>query len=259
MLTIASLIILGGLGFFVLLEIYQNRMRFHKFSLHTKMVLIITAVLLLSGLILTVSFEWDNPGTLGGMGFFQKLLNGFFQSVTLRTAGYSTFSQAAMTDSSKLIGVILMFIGASPASTGGGVKTTTIGVLILTMISVMRANESVVVFRKQLPTTVIRRALTIVMISMGIVIVCACALSLAERGAGVKMIDLLYESTSAFGTVGLSSANTQDLSRLSQSFLIPVMFFGRVGPLTLAFALASKLEHTAKNRLHYPEDKPMIG
>lgn len=258
-LTIASLIILGGLGFFVLLEIYQNRLHFHKFSLHTKLVLIITPILLLLGLTLTVAFEWDNPGTLGGMDFFKKLLNGFFQSVTLRTAGYSTFSQAAMTDSSKLLGTILMFIGASPASTGGGVKTTTIGVLILTMISVTRANESVVVFRKQIPTTVIRRSLTIVMISMGIVITCACALSLAERGTGVQMIDLLYESTSAFGTVGLSSANTQDLSRLAQAFLIPVMFFGRVGPLTLAFALASKLEHNAKNRLHYPEDKPMIG
>jgi len=258
-LTIASLIILGGLGFFVLLEIYQSRLRFHKFSLHTKLVLIITATLLFLGLVLTVSFEWDNQNTLGGMGFFQKLLNGFFQSVTLRTAGYSTFNQAAMTDSTKLIGIILMFIGASPASTGGGVKTTTIGVLILTMISVTQANESVVVFRKQIPTTVIRRALTIVMISMFIVIICACALSLAERGTGVKMIDLLYEATSAFGTVGLSSANTQNLSQLSQSFLIPVMFFGRVGPLTLAFALASKLEHNAKNRLHYPEDKPMIG
>ncbi len=258
-LTIASLIILGGLGFFVLLEIYQNRLRFNKFSLHTKLVLIITAALLFLGLILTVSFEWDNPNTLGGMGFFQKLLNGFFQSVTLRTAGYSTFNQAAMTDSTKLIGIILMFIGASPASTGGGVKTTTIGILFLTVISVVQASDSVVVFRKQIPFNVIRRALAIVLISLFIVIVSACALSLTERDAGVKMIDLLYESTSAFGTVGLSSANTPDLSRLSQSLLIPVMFFGRVGPLTLAFALARRLEHNAKNRLHYPEDKPMIG
>ena len=258
-LTMAALTILGGLGFFVLLEIYQNRMRFTKFSLHTKLVLIITATLLILGFLLTISFEWTNPGTIGKMGFFGKLMNGFFQSVTLRTAGFSTFSQAALTDSSKMIGILFMFIGASPASTGGGVKTTTIGVLFLMVLSIVRANDAVVVFGKQIPINVFKRALTVVLISLFIVIVCACALSLSERNHGITMIDLLFESTSAFGTVGLSSVNTPDLSRFSQILLIPVMFFGRVGPLTLAFALANRLEHNAKNRLHYPEDKPMIG
>ena len=258
-LTMAALTILGGLGFFVLLEMIQNRMRFSKFSLHTKLVLVITGVLLVLGFLFTVSFEWDNPGTLGSMAFFEKLMNGFFQSVTLRTAGFSTISQDALTGSSKLIGIIFMFIGASPASTGGGVKTTTIGVLILMVFSIVRANESVVIFGKQIPITVFKRALTVVMISLFIVIVCACVLSVSERNSGMKMIDLFYESTSAFGTVGLSSVNTPSLNVFSQMFLIPVMFFGRVGPLTLAFALANKLEHNAKNRLHYPEEKPMIG
>ena len=258
-LTMASLTILGGLGFFVVLEMYQNRMRFQKFSLHTKLVLIITASLLLLGLILTVSFEWDNPDTLGGMTFFDKLLNGFFQSVTMRTAGFSTIDQAALTDSSKMIAILFMFIGASPASTGGGVKTTTIGVLILMVFSIVRAHDSVVIFGKQIPVNVFKRALTVVLISLFIVIVCACSLSLAQRDSGMTMIDLLFESTSAFGTVGLSSVGTPNLSVLSQMFLIPVMFFGRVGPLTLAFALANRLEHNAKNRLHYPEEKPMIG
>ena len=258
-LTMAALTILGGLGFFVLLEIYQNRMRFAKFSLHTKLVLFITASLLVLGLILTVSFEWDNPETLGSMGFFQKLLNGFFQSVTLRTAGFSTLNQAALTDSSKLIGIIFMFIGASPASTGGGVKTTTIGVLVLMVFSIIRAHDSVVVFKKQISVNVFKRALAVVLISLFLVILCACVLSLAERNSGMKMIDLLFEATSAFGTVGLSSVNTPALSRFSQIFLIPMMFLGRVGPLTLAFALANRLEHNAKNRLHYPEEKPMIG
>ena len=258
-MTISALIILGGLGFFVLLEMFQNRMRFTKFSLHTKLVLVITASLLALGFLIVVAFEWDNPGTLGGMTFLEKLLNGFFQSVTFRTAGFSTVNQSALTDSSKLIGIIFMFIGASPASTGGGVKTTTIGVLVLLVFSIVRANDSVVVFGKQIATNVFKRALTIVLISLFIVIVCACALSLSERGSDMKMIDLLYESTSAFATVGLSSVNTQLLNRFSQIFLIPVMFFGRVGPLTLAFALANKLEHNAKNRLHFPEEKPMIG
>ncbi len=258
-LTMAALTILGGLGFFVLLEIYQSRMHFEKFSLHTKLVLVITATLLLLGLVLTVSFEWDNPHTLGEMTFLDKLMNGFYQSVTLRTAGFSTFDQAALTDSSKLVGIIFMFIGASPASTGGGVKTTSIGVLFLLVLSVVRANDSVVTFGKQIPASVFRRALTIVLISVFIVISCAIVLSLAERNSGMKMIDLLFESASAFGTVGLSSVGTPALSRFSQMFIIPVMFFGRVGPLTLAFALANKLEHNVKNRLHYPEEKPMIG
>jgi trk system potassium uptake protein len=258
-LTMAGLIILGGLGFFVLLEIYQNHMHFDKFSLHTKLVLVLTTFLILLGLVLTLTFEWDNPKTLGNMNFFEKLLNSFFQSVTLRTAGYSTIDQASLTDSSKLFGIIFMFIGASPASTGGGVKTTTIGVLILMAITIIRANESVVIFGKQIPVNVFKRALTIVLISLFIVIVCAIVLSLAERNTGMKMIDLMFESTSAFGTVGLSSVNTQTLTVFSQMFLIPVMFFGRVGPLTLAFALANRLEHNAKNRLHFPEEKPMIG
>ena len=258
-LTMAALTILGGLGFFVMLEIYQNRMRFEKLSLHTKLVLVITASLLALGFVLTVAFEWSNPGTLGGMTFFEKLLNGFYQSVTLRTAGFSTIDQAALTDSSKLFGIIFMFIGASPASTGGGVKTTTIGILILLVFSVVRANDSVVTFGKQIPVNVFKRALTIVLISLFIVIICAIVLSLTERNSGMTMIDLLFESTSAFGTVGLSSVGTPALSRFSQMFLIPVMFLGRVGPLTLAFALANKLEHNAKNRLHYPEERPMIG
>ena len=258
-LTMAVLTILGGLGFFVLMEIYQNKLHFTKFSLHTKLVLVITSTLLVLGVIFTVSFEWSNPATLGDMPFFQKLLNGFFQSVTLRTAGFSTIDQAALTDSSKLIGILFMFIGASPASTGGGVKTTTIGALVLLVFSIVRANDAVVVFGKQIPINVFKRALTIVLISLFIVIVCSCALSLAERDSGMTMIDLMFESTSAFATVGLSTVSTPNLSRFSQMLLIPVMFFGRVGPLTMAFALANKLEHNAKNRLHFPEDRPMIG
>jgi len=139
------------------------------------------------------------------------------------------------------------------------VKTTTIGVLFLMVFSIVRANDSVVVFGKQIPVNVFKRALAVVLISMSIMIGCAIALSLSERNSGMKMIDLMFESTSAFGTVGLSTVNTQTLTRFSQILLIPVMFLGRVGPLTLAFALANRLEHNAKNRLHYPEDKPMIG
>ncbi len=261
LLTVASLIILGGLGFFVINEFLHFRFRFQKFSLHTKLVLVITGILLALGTILILSFEWDNPATLGSpsLSVWDKILNAFFQSTTFRTAGFSTVDQAGLTDSSKLTGVLFMFVGASPASTGGGVKTTTISVLILMVISVVQGRETVSIFGKQLPSNTVKRALAIVTMSLGLLIVCTMALSLSERANGKKMIDLLFEATSAFGTVGLSSAGTQTLSPFSQTLLIPLMYFGRVGPLTMAFALASRLENNPRNRIRFPEEKIMIG
>ena len=261
LLTIAGLIILGGMGFAVLTELLQSRFRFHKLTLHSKLVVCGTVGLLVGGTLLILVLEWGNPGTLGepSLGVGDKVLNAFFQSTTLRTAGYASVNQALLTDSSKLISVILMFIGASPASTGGGVKTTTMGVVMLLVLSVVRGRDTVGIFGKQLSIATVRRALTIVVISLGIVLVCTMALSISEHGTGKDIIDLVFEATSAFGTVGVTSVNTPTLNQFSQALLIPVMFFGRVGPLTLALALASKLENNPKNRIHYPEEKIMIG
>lgn len=261
LLTIASLIIFGGMGFAVLTELMHNRFHFHKLSLHTKLVVCITAALLVGGTLLILALEWANPATLGdpSLNFGDKLLNAFFQSATLRTAGFASVNQAALTDSGKLISVIWMFIGASPASTGGGVKTTTMGVVLLMVLSVMRGRDTVSCFGKQLPIGIVRRAITLIIISLGIVLTCTMAMSISEHGKGKDMLDLVFEATSAFGTVGLTSVNTPTLNTFSQSLLIPVMFFGRVGPLTLALALASKLENNPRNRIHYPEDKVMIG
>lgn len=261
LLTIAFLIIFGGMGFAVLTELMHNRFRFHKLTLHTKLVVCITGALLVAGTLLILALEWGNPATLGdpSLNFGDRLLNAFFQSATLRTAGFASVNQAALTDSGKLISVIWMFIGASPASTGGGVKTTTIGVVLLMVLSVMRGRDTVSCFGKQLAIGMVRRAITIVIVSLGIVLTCTMAISISEHGKGKDMLDLVFEATSAFGTVGLTSVNTPTLNTFSQSLLIPVMFFGRVGPLTLALALASKLENNPKNRIHYPEDKVMIG
>ncbi len=261
LLTIAWLIIFGGMGFAVLTELMHNRFHFHKLSLHTKLVVCITAALLVGGTLLILALEWTNPATLGdpSLGFGDRLLNAFFQSATLRTAGFASVNQAALTDSGKLISVIWMFIGASPASTGGGVKTTTMGVVLLMVLSVIRGRDTVGCFGKQLPIGIVRRAITLVIISLGIVLTCTMAMSISEQGKGKNMLDLVFEATSAFGTVGLSAVNTPTLNTFSQSLLIPVMFFGRVGPLTLALALASKLENNPRNRIHYPEDKVMIG
>ena len=261
LLTIAGLIILGGLGFSVISELLVNRFHFKRLTLHTKMVVTITSLLLVFGTLTILALEWGNPLTMGApeLNVGERLVNSFFQSTTLRTAGYASFDQANLTDSSKLIGVILMFIGASPASTGGGVKTTTFGVMLLLVLSVVRGRETVGLFGKQLAVSIVRRALTIVIISIGIVLACTMALSISEHGNGRSMLDLLYEAVSAFATVGLTSVGTASLNPVSQGLLVPIMFFGRVGPLTLALALASKLENNPRNRMHYPEEKIMIG
>jgi trk system potassium uptake protein TrkH len=258
--TLMTLIILGGLGFFVLNEFLHYRFRFRKFSLHTKLGSG-RSELVSKGMVLVLALEWDNPATLGNpsLTFGDKLLNAFFQSTTLRTAGFSTLDQSHLTDSTKLIGVMFMFVGASPASTGGGVKTTTIGVVILLIISVVRGRDRVGVFGKQLPVNTVKRALAVVVISLGIVLICTCALSISERVNGKDMLDLVFEATSAFATVGLSAAATPSLTQFSQALLIPIMFFGRVGPLTIAFALASRMDNNPRNRMHYPEEKIMIG
>lgn len=261
LLTITMLIVLGGLGFSVLTEFLHFRFHFSKYSLHTKLVLVITGILLVMGMVLIFALEWDNPQTLGddSLSVGDRLVNALFQSTTLRTAGFATVDQAKLTDSSKLISVIFMFIGASPASTGGGVKTTTMSVLVLLIISVVRGRDRVNVFGKQLSPNTVKRALAIVFISLGIVIICTCALSISERANGKDMLDLVFEATSAFATVGLSATGTQTLNGFSQSLLIPIMYFGRVGPLTLAFALANRMENNPRNRVHYPEEKIMIG
>ena len=261
LMTIAVLVIMGGLGFSVINELLHNRFKFRRLMLHTKLVLTITLSLLVLGMLMILALEWYNPATLGAQHLTvgDKLVNAFFQSTTLRTAGFSSLNQTHLTDSSKLISVIWMFIGASPASTGGGIKTTTIGVVLLLVFSVTRGREDIGIYGKQLSVSIVRRALTVVTISIGIVLASTMALSIAEHGHEKDMLDLMFESVSAFATVGLSAVGTPNLSPLSQSLLVPIMFFGRVGPLTLALALATKLEGNPRNRIHYPEEKIMIG
>lgn len=260
LVTVGFLIILGGLGFPVILEVMGTHFHWRKLSLHAKLVLSLTALLLIAGTFFTLALEWSNPRTLGtGLSPLHKLTNGFFQSVTLRTAGFAAVDQSALTDASKLIGVLFMFVGASSASTGGGVKTTTAAMLVLMVIAVVRGRERIVVFGREIGAETVRRAVTIVLIAIALVLVCTCALSVIERGRGFDMIDLLYEATSAFSTTGLSSANTASLSVWSQVLLMPLMYLGRVGPLTLAFALADRTSASTGNRVHFPEEKIMIG
>jgi trk system potassium uptake protein TrkH len=267
-LTIGGLIVLGGIGFSVILEAY-HRQKFRIMSLHTKVVLCVTAILIVFGAIFFYVVESGNPHTIGNASLTipGRILSALFQSIVPRTAGFNTIDQHAMTDASKFMTVILMFIGASPGSTGGGIKTTTMGVVVLMILSVIKNKEDIELFEKRLGNGIALRALTIMLISLVLVSVITLILVMAEvQGAQAggdiaekfSFMNLLFEATSAFGTVGLSTGVTSYLSDTSKIALILTMFAGRVGPLTLALALA---QNPYKNRanIRYPEDKLMVG
>ena len=259
LLTVSALIVLGGLGFSVVLEVISQHRRWRILSLQAKLVLAVSGGLLVMGTVCYALIEWNNPATLAadGAGAGSKLLNAFFQSVTMRTAGFNSIDLAALTDASKLVSVLLMFVGASPASTGGGVKTTTMSVLILIVISVVRGHEHVTIFGRRLPTDLVRRALAILFITMSVLIGGTVALTLLENDRR-PFIDIMFETASAVATVGVSTVGTPSLHPVSQAVLIPMMFFGRVGPLTMALALANR-QRSEKDPVRYPEEKIMIG
>lgn len=252
-LTVAGLIIVGGIGFTVIADVYRHR-RFSCLSLHSKLALSVTAGLLLAGTVLIYFFERGNEQTLRGLPPGPQVLASFFHSVTPRTAGFNTLNVGAMTDSSLILSIILMFIGASPSSTGGGIKTTTFGALALAVLAVVRGKDEVVAFSRRLPTMIIYRALAIAVISLGLVIVVTMALDASQPH--LTFLPLLFETTSAFGTVGLSTGVTPSLTKLGKLLIIGTMFAGRVGPLTLAVALGQRATRAS---LRYPEDKVMVG
>ena len=217
------------------------------------------AALLLCGTLFYLLVEWNNPHTLGreGANFGTKLLGAFFQSVTMRTAGFNSVDLMGLTGASKLFSSMLMFIGASPVSTGGGVKTTTMAALLLIVYGVLRGRTDTQVFRRKLPVDLVRRALSIAFISFAMTMACTMALTLCEQDV-VSFIDLLFEASSAVGTVGVSAVGSPNLHIGSRIFLIPAMYLGRVGPMTLALVLAAKLGKS-DNRIHYPEEQILIG
>ena len=257
LLTVASLIILGGLGFSVILETARNRQGFRNLSLHTRIVLMTTLVLLLAGTVFYWIVERTNAETLAGCSEGEKILNAFFQSVTMRTAGFNSFDLSALRDGTKLFSSLLMMIGASPASTGGGIKTTTIAALTLLMLSVVRGESEVNVARRRLSDDISRRALTVSVLFLTTLLTGTLIISLIENGR-FPLEDILFEASSAMGTVGVSAIGTPALSSASRAILLPMMFLGRVGPLTLAVAVA-KRQGGIRTASKYPEEKIMIG
>lgn len=253
LLTISSLIIIGGLGFTVWLELYNYR-GLKKLSVHSKIVILITVVLLVGGTILMYLFEMNNPQTIGNMGFGDKILNSYFASASPRTAGFNSVSTDGMTNSGKFLTIILMFIGGSPGSTAGGLKTATFGIVILTVISVIRGREDTQVFGRRFSKELVYKSFALLIIGMALVIGVSMLLSITDPNE--SFINILYEATSAFGTVGLTTGVTQRLSSAGKVIIMITMYCGRVGPMTVALAfLRNKKKQTHK----YPEGKILIG
>ncbi len=246
------LIILGGLGFIVLSDLFDFHKR-RRLSLHSKVVLSASGTLIGLGAVVIFIFEYSNPLTLGSLNGLGKVLSSFFQSVSPRTAGANTLDIGALRQASQFFIIILMFIGASPGSTGGGIKTTTFITLIGAVAAMIRGKEDIVLYHYRLAKDRVMKALTIVVLSLTLVVVVAMLLSTTEDYSFLK---ILFETTSAFGTVGLTMGLTPHLSEFGRILIIFTMFAGRLGPLTLAYALQPK---TDKELYRYPEGKIIIG
>jgi trk system potassium uptake protein TrkH len=219
------------------------------------LVLVITGILLVVGFISFLALEYSNAKTLQPLSFKGKILASMFQSVTPRTAGFNTLSLPDLTNASKLITMLLMFIGGSPGSTAGGIKTTTAGVVLFSVISVLRGSGDVNIFRKRLEIEVIFKAMAIFVLSL-IIIICTTVI-LSVLG-DATLLEYLFESTSAFGTVGLSLGITPALGSVSKTALIITMFMGRVGVLTMGMAITLRMQKS-ELKLKYPEAKVLVG
>lgn len=253
-IIIMALILLGGIGFVVILEIINKKFSFKKLSLHTKVTLIANLALISIGLIFFFAIEFLNTKTIGTYGFGGKFITSLFQVVTTRTAGFNSIDISGLRQATLFIFLIYMFIGASSGSTGGGVKVTTFSVIWLTIRAVLRGKKHVTIFNRTLPFQLVLRSMVVLTLSLTVVIISSLILDITETG--VPFLDILFEATSAFGTVGLSTGLTPHLSQLGRVVIMITMFIGRLGPLTFGFALAKKEE---EEHFKYPEEKLMIG
>lgn len=251
-LVVSGLIILGGIGFTVIADVWTNR-RFDTLSLHSRIVLVTSLLLIAIGTLVIFIIEQDNPETLAALDWDGQLLASYFQSVSTRTAGYNTLDMSKLESATLFFMVILMFIGASPASTGGGIKTSTFAVLIISIWALIRGKEDAEAFERRIPYRVVYKAFSVLFISALLVVIITMMLCVNEPH---PFINILFEVVSAFGTVGLSTGITPSLTTSSKLWLIFTMFAGRVGPITLALAFALKEK---KRPFQYPEGKILIG
>lgn len=261
LMTVSALITLGGLGFSVIFDVQRNWGHFARLSLHSKLVLVISALLTASGAVLVFIFERGNVHTLADPALHPAMrpMAALFQSVTARTAGFQTLDQASLTSPTLMLTLILMLIGASPASTGGGLKTTTIGIFFLLIYNVLRGRDKVVVFRRTINQNLVNRAVVLLTLALVCIILAYLALTLLlPPSEAVNSSNILYEVISAFGTVGLTIGVTAELNAAGKLVVCLIMFAGRVGLMTIAFGLTRK-HPKGQNHLTYPEGRVMIG
>lgn len=254
-ITIMLLIITGGIGFIVWNDIANMITRKKPLSVYSRFILIITVILIAGGTAMFALFEWNNPATLGGMTTGNKLLASAFQSVTLRTAGFCTVDQGALTQSSQLTSIVLMFIGGASGSTAGGVKVGTIGVLIYTVWCVALGKDEAVLFRRKISNSSFMRAAAVVAVQIFLVIAGTLAITALSD---CSIIDSAYEAASASGTVGLTVGITPALDTISKLILMALMYFGRVGILTVTYAVMVNL-HESNAVISYPDANMLIG
>ena len=252
-MTLLALVTVGGLGFLVWEEMSRVR-KFKNFSVYTKLVLLMTGGILLMGTLVILILEWNNPATFGNMPIWQKVMNAFFQTGTLRTAGFVTVDQAGLQDATKAFSILIMFIGGSSGSTAGGLKTVTILVLLLFVWAKARGKQSVHVFKRNIPGEKAVDAMTITFITALLSIFGAMVISATSSAS---FLDAWYEAVSAICTVGLTAAGTASLGTVSQCVIIAFMYFGRVGILTLS--LGFLMGNKAKDRFQYADTNLLIG
>ena len=253
-LTIGYLITLGGIGFAVITSVIMViRRGIDRFNLTSKVAIIISMILTFGGMILFFILEYSNSATLGDLNFIQKILASYFQSVTLRTAGFNTIPLGELRNSTIFMCCILMFIGASPGSTGGGIKTTTFGVILFYVIGIVKKKENVEIFNRRLDWEIMNRALVILVLAITYVSIVIMLMLIAENFSPEEIV---FEVISAFGTVGLTLGITPDLSTFSKLLLIFTMFVGRLGPMTFALAIG---ETKKKALSKYPKENILVG
>jgi len=254
--TISSLIIIGGIGYFVFWDIYDSK-SIKRLTLHSKLVIIISSVLLFVGFILVFVLEYNNANTIGNLNLSGKIQASIFQSVVPRTAGFNSIEIGSLRMPTVMVMVILMFIGGSSASTAGGIKVTTLGVILVSIYNFVKGKRDIEVFMKRIEYTTVIKAVSIVGIAVFLINVVTFILTITEINKGFDYLDMLFETISAFATVGLSRGLTPELSNIGRILLSLVMFVGRLGPLTVAFAFLK--QHKNIGNYMYPEGKIIIG
>ncbi|MEY8320583.1 TrkH family potassium uptake protein [Lachnospiraceae bacterium 46-61] len=270
-ITIFILVILGGLGFMVWLDTikvfklkwtkkWSYRAAIKRLSLHSKIVYISTFLLLAFGMLIFFVWESTNPYTMGHLSLKGKLLASAMQSVTVRTAGFNSIDQGSMTEVSKFVSILLMFVGASPGGTAGGIKTVTLSVLWIAVLSVVRGSKQTHVFKRNISFSTLQKALAVFFISLTMVLLMTLLLSYTERNMAIEhnFMDILFETTSALGTTGITTGITPYLSKVGRIIIIIAMFMGRIGPISIVIALTKK-QNQNKYQLQYAEEQIIVG